>query len=84
MRFKFFVRFSDIIAHTVKEFRNQNETDKTKRKPAKTFRDVIVWQKAHQFVLETYKYTKKLPKYELNGLSSQFRRAAVSISADII
>lgn len=53
------------------------------RKPAKTFRDLIVWQKAHQFVLGTYKYTKSFPKYELYGLSSQFRRAAVSIPANI-
>jgi four helix bundle protein len=53
------------------------------RKPAKTFRDLIIWQKAHKFVLETYKYTKKFPKYELYGLSSQFRRAAVSIAANI-
>ncbi|MDR9415514.1 MAG: four helix bundle protein [Gracilimonas sp.] len=53
------------------------------RKPAKTFRDLIVWQKAPKFLLETYKYTKKFPKYELYGLSSQFRRAAVSIPANI-
>ncbi len=53
------------------------------RKPAKTFKELIVWQKAHQFVLETYKYTKSFPKYELYGLSSQFRRAAISIPANI-
>ncbi|HBX65934.1 MAG TPA: four helix bundle protein, partial [Balneolaceae bacterium] len=33
------------------------------RKPAKTFKELIVWQKAHQFVLETYKYTKNFPKH---------------------
>ncbi|WP_428235278.1 four helix bundle protein [Gracilimonas sp.] len=53
------------------------------RKPAKTFKELIVWQKAHRFVLETYKYTKHFPKHELYGLSSQFRRAAVSIPANI-
>ena len=53
------------------------------RKPAKTFKELIVWQKAHKFVLETYKYTKNFPKYELYGLSSQFRRASVSIAANI-
>ncbi|MEX0846064.1 MAG: four helix bundle protein [Balneolaceae bacterium] len=53
------------------------------RKPAKTFRDLIVWQKAHQFVLHTYQYTKQFPKHELYGLSSQFRRAAISIPANI-
>lgn len=50
-------------------------------KPAKTFQDLIVWQKAHQFVLAAYKTTKKFPKSETYGLTSQFRRAAVSITA---
>jgi four helix bundle protein len=53
------------------------------RNPAKTFQDLIVWQKAHQFVLNTYKFTKYFPRYELYGLTSQFRRAAVSIPANI-
>lgn len=53
------------------------------RKPAKTFQDLIVWQKAHSFVLEVYDYTKSFPKSELYGLTSQFRRAAVSIAANI-
>ncbi|MBK8845922.1 MAG: four helix bundle protein [Bacteroidetes bacterium] len=51
--------------------------------PSKNFRDLIVWQKAHQFVLETYDFTKKFPKEEVYCLTSQFRRAAVSISANI-
>ncbi len=50
---------------------------------AKTFQDLIVWQKAHEFVLETYNYTKQFPKSELYGLRAQFRRAAVSIAANI-
>ena len=54
-----------------------------KRKPAKTFQDLIVWQKAHQFVLSVYKSTEIFPKKELYGLTSQFRRAAVSIPANI-
>lgn len=53
------------------------------RKPAKTLKELIVWQKAHKFVLSTYKYTENFPKHELYGLSSQFRRAAVSIPANI-
>jgi len=53
------------------------------RAPAKTFQDLIVWQKAHEFVLEVYIYTKNFPKAELYGLTSQFRRAAVSIAANI-
>jgi four helix bundle protein len=49
---------------------------------AQTFRDVELWQKAHRFVLEVYRYTEKFPKHELFGLSAQFRRAAVSIPAN--
>ena len=54
-----------------------------KREPAKTFQDLIVWQKAHAFVLSIYKSTKNFPKEELYGLTSQFRRAAISIPANI-
>lgn len=45
---------------------------------------MIVWQKAHQFVLSVYKLTKILPKEELFGLTSQLRRASVSIAANIV
>ncbi len=51
--------------------------------PAKTFHDLIVWQKAHQFVLSAYRVTTHFPKEEGYGLTSQFRRAAVSIPANI-
>jgi four helix bundle protein len=54
-----------------------------KREKAKTFQDLIVWQKAHQFVLSVYKVTETFPNKELYGLTSQFRRAAVSIPANI-
>jgi four helix bundle protein len=50
---------------------------------AKNFTDLIVWQKAHQFVLSTYRLTENFPKSEMYGLTSQFRRAAVSIAANI-
>jgi len=53
------------------------------REPAKSFLDLIVWQKSHLFVLEVYKLTQDFPKTELYGLTSQFRRAAVSIPANI-
>lgn len=52
-------------------------------KPAKNFTDLIVWQKAHQFVLNVYKYTTGFPKEEMYVLTSQFRRAAISIAANI-
>jgi four helix bundle protein len=54
------------------------------KKSAKTFKDLIVWQKAHQFVLAVYKATLDFPKSEVYGLTSQFRRAAVSIPANIV
>jgi four helix bundle protein len=44
---------------------------------------VVVWQKAHQFVLATYHYSAGFPKSETYGLTSQFRRAAISIAANI-
>lgn len=50
---------------------------------SKSFEDLIVWQKGHEFVLEVYKITKHFPKDEIYGLTSQFRRAAVSITANI-
>ena len=50
---------------------------------SKKFTELIVWQKAHEFVLNVYKMTKTFPKEELFGLSSQFRRAAISIPANI-
>jgi four helix bundle protein len=52
-------------------------------KPAQKFQDLIVWQKAHSFVVEIYKLTVHFPKTEMYGLTSQFRRAAVSIPANI-
>ena len=53
------------------------------RKPAKTFEDLVVWQKAHKFVLDVYAYTAAFPKEEIYGLTSQFGRAAVSITANL-
>jgi four helix bundle protein len=52
-------------------------------RPSRTFRDLIVWQKAHQFVLAVYPFTAAFPKQETYGLSIQMRRAAVSIPANI-
>ena len=52
-------------------------------KPAKTFEELIVWQKAHGLVLSDYRMTGEFPKSELYGLTSQMHRAAVSIPANI-
>jgi four helix bundle protein len=53
------------------------------RTTAKDFRDLIEWQKAHHFVMSVYRLSKHFPKHELYGLTSQLRRAAVSIPANI-
>jgi four helix bundle protein len=47
------------------------------------FQRVIAWQKSHEFVLSVYHITKNYPEDERFGLTSQFRRAAVSIEANI-
>jgi four helix bundle protein len=54
-----------------------------KKEPAKRFEDLILWQKAHEFVLAAYRYTRGFPKSELYGLTAQFRRAAISIAANV-
>ena len=51
--------------------------------PTRSFKELHVWQKAHQFVLATYAFTAKFPREEIYGLTSQFRRASISISANI-
>ena len=50
---------------------------------AKSFKDLIVWQKSYTLVLETYKLTDLFPKHEIYGLAQQIRRAAVSIPSNI-
>ena len=53
------------------------------RHPTQSFRDLIMWQKAHQFVLGIYDLVKDFPKTEQYGLTSQLTRAAVSVPANI-
>jgi four helix bundle protein len=53
------------------------------RLPARTFRDLLVWQKAHRFVLAVYQFTGNFPRRETFGLALQARRSAVSIAANI-
>ena len=47
------------------------------------FKQLKVWEKAHQFTLAIYQITGKFPKNELYGLTSQLRRAAASIPTNI-
>ena len=48
-----------------------------------SFKDLECWQQAHEFVKAVYAVTKHFPEDERYGLTSQFRRAAVSIAANI-
>ncbi len=52
-------------------------------KELKAFRKLIVWQRAHELALIVYKANENFPKYEMFGLTSQIRRSAVSIEANI-
>ena len=50
---------------------------------ARTFRDLVVWRKAHEYALSVYRLTSHFPKEEMYGLTTQMRRAAVSVPANI-
>ena len=49
----------------------------------KDFRQLKVWQKAHQLTLEVYRVTANFPRQEMFGLTSQIRRAGSSICANL-
>ena len=53
------------------------------RAASRTFRDLLVWRRAHEFVLTVYGFTAGFPRQEIYGLAAQLRRAAVSIPANI-
>jgi len=55
----------------------------TVRPPARSFEDLVVWRKAHEFVLGVYKLTATFPRQETYGLTSQLRRSAMSVAANI-
>ncbi len=49
-----------------------------------TFKNIKVWQKAHELVLKIYKVTKDFPSPEKYGLTAQLRRSAASIATNIV
>jgi len=53
------------------------------RPAARSFLDLLVWRKAHEFTLAVYTFTAAFPKAETYGLALQMRRAAVSVPANI-
>ena len=50
---------------------------------ARSYRELLVWQKARTLAVKIYRETQNLPKAEVYGLSSQMRRAAVSVPSNI-
>lgn len=56
---------------------------KSETKNSKSYKDLIVWQKAMSLVTEVYKLTVNFPKTEIYGLTSQIRRCSVSIPSNI-
>jgi four helix bundle protein len=48
------------------------------------WKDLLVWQKSHQLVLEIYKVTESFPERERFGLIQQIRRSASSVAANIV
>jgi four helix bundle protein len=50
---------------------------------AQSFRQLVAWQKAMEFVREIYHVTRTFPGDEIYGLTSQLRRAAVSVPSNI-
>ena len=48
------------------------------------FKKLIVWEKAHKFAIKVYLLTKQFPKEELYGITSQIRRAVISIPTNIV
>lgn len=54
-----------------------------KRQASQSFRDLIMWQKAHELVLGIYKKTQDFPKEEVYALTSQVRRSSMSVAANM-
>jgi four helix bundle protein len=55
----------------------------SKNNPIRTFKDLDAWKHGHEAVLLVYKITKNFPHDEQFGLTTQMRRAAVSVTSNI-
>jgi four helix bundle protein len=60
-----------------------NNWENTKAGKSKSFHGLDVWKKAHAWIPGGYRLTEYFPKHELFGLTSQLRRAAVSVPANL-
>lgn len=57
--------------------------DMTPTKADSTYRELLVWQRAMDLVVETYRCTKSFPRDEMFGLAAQMRRSSVSVPSNI-
>jgi four helix bundle protein len=55
----------------------------TESKPARSFRELVVWRRSIQLAASVYRLTRMFPKDEMYGLTSQIRRSAVSVPSNI-
>jgi len=60
-----------------------NQTSRSKEKPGESFKDLLAWQRSIELSLAVYQLTAGFPGAEQFGLTSQLRRAAVSIASNI-
>lgn len=72
-----------MLPFSLNKRRQVSELGPSQRISIKSHRDLIVWQKAMDLVTAVYRATENLPKTELYGLTSQIRRAAASVPANI-
>lgn len=49
----------------------------------KSYRDLLVWQRAMELVILVYRITTEFPQHEIYGLTAQLRRASVSVPSNI-
>jgi four helix bundle protein len=72
-------------ANEVRDSRERLAADARRRKPAvvRTYRDLLVWQRAMELADAVYQHTSHFPRAETFGLSMQLRRAVVSIASNI-
>src|SRR5690349_16281537 len=73
------IQKSQKMIENKKEVEMAEKTDRT----GKGFRKLLVWQRAHELVLLVYKFTENFPKHEMIRLTSQLRRAMVSVPANV-
>jgi four helix bundle protein len=62
----------------------EREKEKPRMTAAKTYEDLQVWRKAHGLVLKVYHESRRFPREELYGLTSQLRRSIASVAANIV